>query len=229
MALVKEGVTCDPVQAGFSVFSRLDSMRRRIEDHFTGSSHRDLILRLLNEALSGTIVFMLLYQRQHYLWPDELSAHLYRMSREKFELADAIGARIAQLGENPDYSEERMLACCRSYLPAKPRDPIWLHDTLAAERDSAQIWASVLDRVGDEDPSSKSLIRSTHEFARRHAKTLEALVNLPEAKPLGAGERGEGLPSWVGRLRAASNGSARKSILEPTQGLALFPSEYRDG
>lgn len=181
MASVEGDALCEPVEQGASLFSRLETIRRRIEEHFARTSHRDLVLRLLNEALSSTIVFMLLYQRQQYLWPEELAAHLYRMSREKFELADTIGARIAQLGESPDYSKERMLAYLRLYLPAQPGDPVWLRESLAAERGSAEIWASVLDRVGDEDPWSKSLIRNTHDFARRHATTLEGLINLPHA------------------------------------------------
>lgn len=158
-----------------SIHADLDGVQRRIEK-ILGTDTRGSTLDLLHEAWSITIRFMLLYQRQSHLLPDELTRSLYTLTREKLDMADRIGARITQLGGAPDYSADGMIRF-EGRRGVQVADYVsWLKDDLSAEQRCTDLWARVAGWVGERDPASQRIFQSAGEAARRHAEAIEALI-----------------------------------------------------
>lgn len=158
-----------------SILADLEGFQRRIEE-ILGASSGGSALPLLHEAWSITIRFMLLYQRQRYLLPDEQARHLHTLIREKLDLADLIGTRITQLGGAPDYSAERMTGFEGSHGVQTVACPPWLADNLTAEQKCSELWTRAAGWLAERDSLSQKVFQSARDAARRHAGVLEDLI-----------------------------------------------------
>src|SRR6185312_8113792 len=71
------------------------------------AANRDEVLRLLNEALATEIVCVLRYRRHHFMatgmHAPPVAAEFMEHAVQEMEHADAIAARVVELGGAPDF------------------------------------------------------------------------------------------------------------------------------
>jgi bacterioferritin len=137
---------------------------------------REDIVRLLNDALATEIVCILRYKRHHFTATglespaiaDEFLVH----ANEESAHADSIAKRIVQLGGEPDFSPDTLLA--RSH--ADYNDDADLHDmiksNLIAERVAIESYTQMIELIGDKDPTTRRLLESILNDEEEHADEL---------------------------------------------------------
>lgn len=137
---------------------------------------REDIVRLLNDALATEIVCILRYKRHHFTATglespaiaDEFLVH----ANEESAHADSIAKRIVQLGGEPDFSPDTLLA--RSH--ADYNDDADLHEmiksNLIAERVAIESYTQMIDLIGDKDPTTRRLLESILNDEEEHADEL---------------------------------------------------------
>src|SRR5262245_58080800 len=103
--------------ASYPFLSDIEEIRRRAREHIRAGAvtasydaNREVVLRLLNEALATELVCVLRYRR-HYFMADGVLAEAVKQeflvhAQEEQEHADLIAERIVQLGGAPDFDPE---------------------------------------------------------------------------------------------------------------------------
>ncbi|AHG63389.1 ferritin-like domain-containing protein [Advenella mimigardefordensis] len=137
---------------------------------------REDIVRLLNDALATEIVCILRYKRHHFTATglespaiaDEFLVH----ANEESAHADALAKRIVQLGGEPDFSPNTLLA--RSH--ADYNDDAGLHEmiksNLIAERVAIESYTQMIELIGDKDPTTRRLLEGILNDEEEHADEL---------------------------------------------------------
>src|SRR3954465_9365456 len=97
--------------------SDIQTLRKRAREHIaqgaiTPGYHadRDVVVKLLNEALATEIICTLRYKRHYYMakgiHAEAVAAEFQEHAAEEQEHADRIAERITQLGGAPDFSPQ---------------------------------------------------------------------------------------------------------------------------
>lgn len=148
-----------------------------------GKLDREVLLKLLNDALASEIACMLRYRRHFYLvrgTADEaLMGELLDRANEEQRHADLIAERIVQLGGEPDL---RPLGSCdrRTDYAEGTGTAEMVREELAAERLAIEFYAETLRFIGTGDMVTRRLIADIlaeeKEHAAELASRLEALT-----------------------------------------------------
>src|SRR5258708_29389207 len=100
--------------------SDIQTLRKRAREHITQGAvtpgyhaDRDVVLKVLNEALATEIVCTLRYKRHYFMakgiHAEGVAAEFLQHAGEEQQHADQIAARIVQLGGEPDFSPGGLL------------------------------------------------------------------------------------------------------------------------
>lgn len=141
---------------------------------------KDVIVRLLNEALATELVCVLRYKRHYYatrgLSAQAAAAEFLEHAREEQDHADSIAERIVQLGENPDLNP--LTLADRSH--AEYHDGTGLREMLeadlVAERVAIESYRQMIAYIGDRDPTTRRLLESVLAAEEEHADDLTDLL-----------------------------------------------------
>jgi len=142
---------------------------------------KGLVVCLLNEALATEIACMLRYRRHYFLMRESLSeaekGELLDRANEEQLHADMLAERIVQLGGVPDLSP---LSICDMELAGlvdseTPRD--MLREELAAERMAVEVYAGIIQYVGEEDAITRCLLEEILANEKEHAGELTRMLD----------------------------------------------------
>lgn len=170
------------------VISEVSALRQRAREHLAEGAvtpsyppDKDVIVKLLNEALATEIVCVLRYKR-HYFATRGLSAQiaaqefLEHANQEQVH-ADEIAERIVQLGENPDMNP--MTLTDRSH--AEYHEGTGLRDMLeadlVAERVAIESYREMITYIGDRDPTTQRMLEGILAVEEEHAEDLADLLD----------------------------------------------------
>lgn len=152
--------------------------RGAITDAYRGN--REVVLKLLNEALATEVVCYLRYKRHYY------AAEGYKgeTSKEEFlehaedELAhgDRIAERIIQLGGLPNYSPEGMTARSHSEYVEGTTLADMLKEDLVAERVAIESYTEMIRYIGDDDSTTRQMLEDILAKEEEHANDLAKLL-----------------------------------------------------
>ena len=144
------------------------------------SADRERVIALLNDALATETVCVLRYRRHYFMArginsvavADEFLAH----SNEEQAHADEIAERIVQLGGEPDFSPARMLERSHSeYVEASTLTDM-IKEDLVAERIAIDTYRSVIEYLGENDPTTRRMFESILAVEEEHADELADLL-----------------------------------------------------
>lgn len=167
--------------------SDIQTLRQRAREHIaqgavTPGYHadRDVVLKLLNEALATEIVCVLRYKR-HYFMADGLSAdpvaqEFLQHATEEQAHADEIAARIVQLGGEPDFSPEDLAKRAHSEYDASTGLREMIREDLVAERIAIESYGEMIRFVGDGDPTTRRMLEGILAMEEEHADDLASLL-----------------------------------------------------
>jgi bacterioferritin len=157
--------------------------RRHIEQGAVTSAYqgeRDVVVKLLNEALASEIVCVLRYKRHHFMAKGiharGVAAEFAQHAAEEQAHADLIAERIVQLGGEPDFSPEGLATRSRSeYVSGKDLAEM-IKEDLIAERVAIESYGEMIRYVGGDDPTTRAMLESILADEEEHAEDLSSLM-----------------------------------------------------
>ena len=163
--------------------SDIQTLRKRAREHIaqgavTPGYHadRDVVLRLLNEALATEIICVLRYKRHYFMaqgiHAEGVAAEFLEHATDEQQHADQIAARITQLGGEPDFSPEGLTT--RSHAEYVEGDTLedMIKEDLVAERIAIDSYREIIAYLGDNDSTSRRLMEEILAKERSTPTTL---------------------------------------------------------
>jgi bacterioferritin len=168
--------------------SDIEEIRRRAREHIedgpvTGQyrADRGRIIAILNDALATELVCVLRYKSHSFMARGIHAEPVVREFREhaaeEQSHADLIAERITQLGGEPDFNPEGLLARSHSeYAPAGSLVEM-IRENLVAERIAIDSYAEIIRYIGETDPTTRRLMEEILAKEEEHADELADLLS----------------------------------------------------
>ena len=157
--------------------------RRHIEEGAVTPSYgadKEVVIRLLNEALATEIVCTLRYRRHYYtargLTSGSVAQEFMEHAVEEQEHADRIAERIVQLGGDPDFSPEGLATRSHAEYVEGDSLPEMIKEDLIAERIAIESYRDIVQFLGDRDPTTRRLMEEVLAKEEEHAEDLVSLL-----------------------------------------------------
>jgi bacterioferritin len=170
-----------------SFLSDIQTLRRRAREHIaqgavTPGYHadRDVVLKLLNEALATEIICTLRYKRHYYMakgiHAESVATEFLEHAQEEQQHADQLAERITQLGGAPDFSPEGLTH--RSHAEYVEGDSLedMIKEDLVAERIAIDSYREMINYLGQDDSTSRRLLEEILAKEEEHADDLASLL-----------------------------------------------------
>lgn len=137
---------------------------------------RESIIRLLNDSLATEMVCVLRYKRHHFtasgLESPAIAEEFLVHAKEEQAHADKLAKRIVQLGGQPDFNPETLVARSHAQYNEELDLRAMIRANLIAERVAIDAYSQMIELIGDKDPSSRRLIEHILEQEQEHADEL---------------------------------------------------------
>jgi len=146
---------------------------------------REVVVRLLNEALATEIVCTLRYKR-HYFMASGIHAHavaaeFLEHATEEQGHADQIAERITQLGGAPNFDPEGLLTRSHAqYIEGENLEEM-IREDLVAERIAIESYSEMVRYFGNDDPTTRRLMEAILANEEEHADDLVNLLDTLES------------------------------------------------
>jgi len=167
--------------------SDIQTLRKRAREHIaqgavTPGYHadRDVVLKLLNEALATEIICTLRYKRHYYMakgiHAEGVASEFLEHAQEEQHHADQIAERITQLGGAPDFSPDGLATRSHAeYVEGSSLEEM-IKEDLVAERIAIDSYREMISYLGEEDPTSRRLMEEILAKEEEHADDLASLL-----------------------------------------------------
>jgi bacterioferritin len=180
--------------------SDIQTLRKRAREHITQgavtpgyNADRDVVIKLLNEALATEIVCTLRYKRHFFMakgiHAEGVAAEFLEHANEEQQHADQIAARIVQLGGAPDFSPDGLVSRSHAeYVEGGSLEEM-IKEDLIAERIAIESYGEMVRWFGDKDTTSRRLMESILAKEEEHADDMATLLETldPRQPPNGGG------------------------------------------
>lgn len=167
--------------------SDIKAIRERARQHIEQGAvtagyraDREIVLRVLNEALATEIVCILRYKRHFYMATginaQSVAAEFLQHANEEQMHADQIAQRIVQLGGQPDFSPEGLAT--RSHSEYHDGDDLveMIREDLIAERIAIDSYRDMVNYLGNDDPTTRRMLEGILAMEEEHADDLASLL-----------------------------------------------------
>jgi bacterioferritin len=157
----------------------LDAARKGIDLGAVTPGHapwRTGIIALLNDSLATELVCMLRYKRHHFtaqgLASPKIADEFLVHANEELAHADRIARRIVQLGGDPDFAPDSLLARSHAAYDESADLKAMIRANLVAERVAIEAYSQMVALVGDKDPTTRRLLEDILADEQQHADEL---------------------------------------------------------
>jgi bacterioferritin len=180
-------VSAVPSQGGGAFLSDIETLRKRAREHIaegavTPGYHadRNVVVKLLNEALATEIICVLRYKRHHFMakgiHAEGVAAEFQEHAADEQEHADRLAERITQLGGAPDFSPEGLATRSHSeYVEGNSLESM-IKEDLVAERIAIDSYREMIEYLGTNDITSRRLMEDILAKEEEHADDLASLL-----------------------------------------------------
>ncbi len=167
--------------------SDIQTLRKRAREHIaqgavTPGYHadRDVVVKLLNEALATEIICVLRYKRHYFMAEginaESVKAEFLQHANDEQQHADWVAQRITQLNGEPNFNPEGLASRAHSEY-AEGRDLVsMIREDLVAERIAIESYSEIVRWLGDDDPTTRRLIEDILKMEEEHADDLKNLL-----------------------------------------------------
>ena len=165
----------------------LQEIRKRAREHIQKGAvtegyraNREVVLKILNEALASEIVCVLRYKRHFYMSQgiDSKNAaqEFQQHAAEEQGHADQISLRITQLGGAPNYNPAGLLD--RSHSEYVEGDGLtdMIREDLVAERIAIDSYTEMIRYIGEDDVTTRRMLEGILAVEEEHATDLANLL-----------------------------------------------------
>jgi bacterioferritin len=147
----------------------------------TYSADKEMVIKLLNEALATEYVCVLRYYRHYFMasgmLADAVKGEFLEHAKQEQEHAHKIAERIVQLGGEPDLNPDTLTKRSHAeYQEGKDlRDMV--KEDLIAERIAIDSYRQMIDYIGDRDTTTKRILEGILAQEEEHADEFADLLN----------------------------------------------------
>src|SRR5258708_3675672 len=163
-------------------------LRRRARQHIEGGAvtegyrgDREIVIKLLNEALATEIVCVLRYKRHHFMAQgisaEPIAQEFLQHANEEQGHADQLAGRIIQLGGAPNFSPEGLLSRSHSEYVEGETLLEMIKEDLVAERVAIDSYTEMIRYVGDNDITTRRVLESILAVEEEHAEDLVSFLS----------------------------------------------------
>jgi bacterioferritin len=147
---------------------------------------RTKVIAILNEALATEIVCVLRYKRHYYMArginADPVAQEFLEHANEEQSHADQIAQRITQLQGEPNFNPEGLASRSHSeYIEGRTLLDM-IREDLVAERIAVESYSEIVRWLGNDDPTTRSLMEEILTKEEEHADDLVNLITTLEPK-----------------------------------------------
>lgn len=173
-------------EPNYPFLSGVAHIRRRARQHIQEGAltpgcgaDRDIVVRLLNEALATELVCVLRYRRHYGMAGDAVAEamrnELLEHANEEQAHADRIAQRIVELGGAPDFNPDGLLQ--RSHAEHTEGEGLaeMLAEDLIAERIAIESYREMVQYLGNKDVTTRRLFESILAVEEEHAGDLRSM------------------------------------------------------
>jgi bacterioferritin len=159
--------------------SAIDAARRSLEQGAVTPGYgpwRAEIIGLLNGALATELVCVLRYKRHHFtavgLASPKIAEEFMVHANEEAAHADRLARRIVQLGGEPDFSPDSLLARSHAGYDDSLDLKAMIKANLIAERVAIESYSQMVALIGDKDSTTRRLLEDILGDEQQHADEL---------------------------------------------------------
>jgi bacterioferritin len=143
------------------------------------------VIFVLNQALATELVCVLRYKR-HFYTAEGLNAQaaaqeFLEHAGEEAEHADAIAARIQQLGGKPDFNPNTLTRRSHSEYDSSEELKEMIREDLVAERVAISAYTEIINWLGEGDPTTRRMLEQILAIEEEHAEDMLDLLSLDDA------------------------------------------------
>ena len=158
--------------------------RRNIEDGAVTSTYgadKEVVIRLLNEALATEWVCVLRYYRHYFMasgmLADSVKAEFLEHAQQEQGHANQLAERIVQLGGEPDLNPDTLTA--RAHAEYKEGQDLrdMVKEDLVAERIAIDSYREMISYIGNRDTTTKRILESILAQEEEHADEFSDLLD----------------------------------------------------
>jgi bacterioferritin len=166
----------------------IKTIRKRAREHIEKGAitdgykaDRNMVIKLLNEALATEIVCVLRYKRHYYMasgiHAKSVAAEFLEHANEEQAHADLIAQRITQLDGAPNFNPEGLLS--RSHADYVEGDDLvdMIKEDLVAERIAIDSYRDIIHYLGNDDSTSRRMLEGILAMEEEHAEDLATLLD----------------------------------------------------
>lgn len=145
------------------------------------SADREVVIRLLNDALATEYVCVLRYYRHYFMakgmLADAVKAEFLEHAQQEQAHAARIAERIVQLGGAPDLNPDTLTA--RSHAEYREGTDLrdMVRENLVAERIAIDAYREMINYVGDRDTTTKRILEEILAQEEEHADEFADLLD----------------------------------------------------
>jgi bacterioferritin len=141
---------------------------------------RDLVCKVLNDALATEIVCVLRYKR-HYFMAQGLASESVKQefsehAAEEQAHADTICERIVQLGGEPDLNPASLASRSHSEYVEGETLVDMIREDLVAERVAIESYREIVAWLDGKDPTTHQMMKEILAVEEEHAEDLNSLL-----------------------------------------------------
>ena len=157
--------------------------RKNIEKGPVTTAYRADLKRVnevLNEVLATELVCVLRYKRHYFtasgINAQAVAAEFLQHANEEQGHADSVAQRIVQLGGSPNLNPEGLATRSHSQYDEKAALVDMIREDLVAERIAIETYSEIVRWLGNDDPTTRSLIEDILKVEEEHAEDLSSLL-----------------------------------------------------
>ena len=163
------------------------TLRERARKHIENGAltdgyraNRDVVVKILNEALATEIVCVLRYRRHHFMAggiaAQSVAGEFLQHAIEEQQHADQIAERIVQLGGEPNFSPEGLVSRSHSEYVEGETLVDMIREDLVAERIAIDSYREMIAYLAHEDPTTRRMLEGILAVEEEHADDMKSLL-----------------------------------------------------
>jgi bacterioferritin len=176
----------DDVHSPYPFLTKIAEIRRRAREHIQDgavtadyAADRDVVLRLLNDALATELVCVLRYRRHYFMAggavAEAIKDEFMKHAQEEQGHADQLAERIVQLGGAPNFNPDGMSSRSHSEYVEGETLADMLEEDLIAERIAIESYREIINYLGTKDPTTRRLFEGILAVEEEHAEELASM------------------------------------------------------
>ena len=142
--------------------------------------NREEIVSMLNDALATELLCVLRYKRHYFTasgpGTESVKAEFLEHAGEEAAHADRIAERIVQLNGEPDFNPAILTSRSHAEYDASTDVKEMIKADLVAERVAIESYRQMIERIGDNDPTTRQMLVEIMASEEEHADDLRDLL-----------------------------------------------------